>query len=192
MECGCGRPLFGRQVGVAGAHGKPVRLAHRRTSHHPNREHEIPDHLPDQEELLDVLLAEVGALWLGQLEELEDHCQDAGEMPRPATTLQELRPGPRVNLGAKRRWVDLIDLRVEQDIDPKLFEAGPIALEGTRVAGEVLVRPELLRVYENADHDPLVLALCPAHQTLMAGMDRPHGGDEADLLPRRAPGKRLP
>ena len=73
--------LIGGEVAVPGAHGEPVRLAHRGPPHHLHPQVQVPRERPDDLELLVVLLAEEGDVRHRLKQKLGDDRGDAGEMP---------------------------------------------------------------------------------------------------------------
>ena len=60
------------------------------------------------------------------------------------------------------------------------LQAGTIGFQRARVFVEILVRPELQRVHEDARHDAVAVLACEAHQVEMAFMQIAHGRDEGD------------
>ncbi len=63
----------------------------------------------------------------------------------------------------------------------ELFKIG---VQGARIGVEVLIRRELGRIDEDADHDQVRMLFGFPHQREMAPMERPQGGHHADA-PRR-------
>ena len=82
--------LFGGEVGVARGQGEAVGLAHRRRADDLERQVEVAHHLPDDAELLVVLLAEHGDVGPHLREQLAAHRGDAAEEVRARTRF----PGP--------------------------------------------------------------------------------------------------
>ena len=83
-----GAALFGRQVGVATAHGQAVCLAHGGAHHDLQIEVEVERHRLQDTRLLGILLPKIGARGPGQVEQLGDHGGDAAKMARPAGAFQ--------------------------------------------------------------------------------------------------------
>ena len=67
-----------------------VRLAHGGHGDHLDREVEVLDHPPDEQQLLGVLLAVVGAVGAGEVQQLADDGQHAVEVPGPGLALEHV------------------------------------------------------------------------------------------------------
>src|SRR5919197_3605828 len=113
-----GLPFLRGEVGVPGRHGQPIGLPHDRAAHHLDGEREVRGHPPDQEQLLEVLLPEVGPAPAGPMEQLGHDREDAPEMPGPGHALQPLPHGPGIDsdLRAALR-IHLLHLGDERDVD---------------------------------------------------------------------------
>ena len=98
VQDGRGGAVLGVEVGVAAAHGEPVRLAHDRAGHDPDsrrrgRRSAIRRH---HGHLLGVLLAEDGAVGADGQEQLGHDGRHAAEVLRAGGALQAgARPGHR-------------------------------------------------------------------------------------------------
>ena len=110
----CHGPLGGLEVGIAGADREAIRLADRGHRDDPDREGEVANQLAHQDQLLKVLLAEIGALRLGQQEELEHDREHAGEVPRPALALAD---DPEQRLVVVRSLAQEIGERIDEKAD---------------------------------------------------------------------------
>ena len=87
--------FLGREVDVARRERQAVRLPYGRAGDDLGRQRQVAGHLPDDHDLLRVLLAEVGVLGADQREEDGDDGRHAIEVPRSRGTLQGTRPPPR-------------------------------------------------------------------------------------------------
>ena len=151
-------PLLVVEVAVAAGQREAVGLPLGLGAHDLDRQAEVGDHLPDQHELLVVLLAEDRDVGPDQAEQLGHHGEHAAEVAGPDLALEHVRErsgldGHRRLLGPAR--VDLLDGRGEDDVDALLLADLEVEVEGARVAVEVLAGAELERVDEHrGDHDP--------------------------------------
>ena len=91
VERGAFARSAGEQAAVPRAEGQAVGLADGRTGDDGGRQEERVGHPANEAQLLPVLLAEVGAIGRGNLQELEDDGQHAVEVPGPVRAFQDLR-----------------------------------------------------------------------------------------------------
>ncbi len=130
--------------------------------------------------MLVVFLAEVGAVGLHEIQELQDDRGHAAKVPRPRGALPPLgqrldghpgrEPG-RIHEGRRRR---------EDELNAFGAEVREITGQVPRVALEVFVRSELRRVDEDADDHPLALVAGLTDESEVALVQRAHGGHEAE------------
>ena len=73
----------------------------------------------------------------------------------------------------------------EEHVDALRRRDRGVAVGVARVGGEVLGRPELRGVHEQADHHEVVVGPCRAHQRPVPFVEEPHRRDEADGADRR-------
>ena len=66
----------------------------------------------------------------------------------------------------------------------------PVMLEVARILVEILTRPELGRIHKNGNDHHISAAAGDINQRRMAGMEKPHRGNQRDALPRAAGFKR--
>jgi len=178
------RPGIGRKEPVAGTQGKTILLAHGGVPRDADREFEIPDHPPDDGELLPVLLPEdrdVGP------DDLEEHRHDGADPVEVTRALRSLEAqGETLSETDREASVTYIcrtsgrKSRIHTLVPAK----GRIGAEGTRVAGKILLGSELRRVDEDRDGHGPSFARQPARPTDQGGMpcmEGSHGGDEDDL-----------
>ncbi len=136
--------------------------------------------MPNQRHLLNVLLPEAGHVRLHQVEQLRHHRQHAAEMARPRAAFPTLRGLTRHDPDFRARWVHGVDQRREQQVDPASRGQAPVARQIARILGEVVVRPELERVDEDAEHDRVRPTARFIHQREMPLVEIAHGGHQAD------------
>ena len=91
MERGRLRPVGRVQAAVPRAERQAVGFADRRAGDDGGRQEEGVGHPAHETQLLPVLLAEVGAIGRGNLQELEDDGQHGVEVPGTVRSLQDLR-----------------------------------------------------------------------------------------------------
>ncbi len=100
--------------------------------------------------------------------------------PGPRSALEFVRERRRLDAVDLRRRIHLLLLRREQHVDAFALESRAIGFDGSRIAVEVLVRPELQPIDEDARDDRVaVLARDPA-QRQMAGVQIAHRRHERD------------
>ena len=157
-------------------------LADRGTADDLDRLTESLDHPADEEQLLRVLLPEVGRGGTDHVEQAVDRREHAGEVARPRGSLPHVPDRTRV----RRRQLDA--LRIELPFGRRPHQVGPQGL-GQRdiprlvpgVARQVLARRELPRVHEDRHDDHAPLGPGAADQRRVAVMQRSHRRHEADV-----------
>ncbi len=154
------------------------------------RQRQVADDALEDDRLLAVLLAEVGAVGLHQREERGHDRRYAAEVAGPLRSLEHVTKRTRVNDGGGTGRVHLVDAGYEDNIDTQRFQQRKIGLLVARVAAEILVRAELRRVDEDTGHDARACVARAAHQAGMAFVQRAHGRYEAHV--RRQRRARLP
>ena len=115
-------PLLWREVDVATAHGEAVRLADGRERHDLDVQVQVAHHPPDHDELLGVLLAEVGAVGLDDVEELRHDGGHAAKVARSMRPLQQVVHARYFDEGSVAVAVDLLLRRQEDRVDLFLTE----------------------------------------------------------------------
>jgi hypothetical protein len=101
-------------------------------------------------------------------------------VPGPVRTLEH--GAERADRHGRREPVriHLRDRGSEDAVDALGGGDGTVARLVARIAVEVLARAELGRVHEEAHHDLVALGARAAQEGAVAGMERAHGGDEAE------------
>ena len=167
------------EVDVAAGQGQPVGVADDRRAEHLDVQVEIPHHPLDAGQLLGVLLPEHGQRRVDDVEQLEHHGQHAVEVAGPGGALQHLARAGRPRRVTCRSAAYRSDTsRREDEIDALGLARRQVVGQRSGVAGEVLVRAELQRVDEDADHHPLGAGPGQPDQRAVAVVQRPHGRNE--------------
>ena len=104
-------------------------VAHDGTADQLDGEVEIAHHLPQHGELRRVLLSEVGAIRLHDVEELGDHGRDADEVAGTRNTIQPIGDGPWIHgsrgyAGAMR--IHLVRRGSEEEMRRQQLELGTV------------------------------------------------------------------
>ena len=175
------------EIAVARGHRQPVGLPHDRHALNLDAQVEVGDHLPDQRQLLVVLLAEVRAVGSHRVEQLEHDGQYPGEMrwPRGALQLGAQLSGDHGGAGAVR--IHVVGGRSECDLHTLGPQRVEVVVERARVRVEVLARPELQRVDEDRHHDDGTRHPAGgADQRQMSVVQRAHRGHQHDTASGRA------
>ena len=174
-------PLGWREIAVARREREAVLCAHGLGRDDADGQIELLHHAAHDLELLPVLLPEHRDVRLDQVEELQDDGTYAMEESRARRAFElfgERRRDDPVDLG---RRIHFLLLRCEQDVDTQTLQCFEIGFERTRIAVEVLVRPELEPVDEDAgDHRVAVLAR-DAHELQVPIVQIAHRWHERDF-----------
>jgi hypothetical protein len=119
-------------------------------------------------------------------EQFQDHGRHAAKMPGPALSLERRGYGSHVDrrLGAAR--VHLLDRGDEQQVAAGLGQQRLVALQVARIAGEILVWPELRRVHEQARRHAIVVRAGAAHEREVAFVQVAHRGHQTHAVGRGA------
>ena len=179
------RTFFRAEVAVPRAECEAIRIPHNGACNHHERKVQIAHHLSDDGYLRRILLAEVGTVGLNDVEELCHHGRDSDKVPWTRCSIE-----PR----GYRTWIDgslslqpvcarihLVGRRGKEKRNAFALQLLAVVVEGARIPGQVLVRPELKRVDEDARRrDDAVLAPRLSDQRKMPGMERSHGGNKAE------------
>ena len=149
-------------------------------------------HAADEQQLLGVLLAEVGRVGAGEVHELGDDGEHAVEVAGPGLALEDVAeragrdPDARVAV-----LVDDVGGRGEDEVDARGRADLQVGVEGARVAREVLAWAELQRVEEDRDDDVCGALASGADQGRVPVVQRAHGHDDGDVaVVEQAAGRR--
>ena len=160
------RPSGSRTVGTIAELDRPV---------------EVPEHAPHQRHLLDVLLPEADDVGLGQVEQLGDDGEHAGEMARSRRTLPSLRRLRRPRRGSRRRaGTSLSTDGTNSRSTPRAGDERPVPGQVARIAIQVFGGTELKRVDEDAQDDGVRAAARLVHEREMPLVQMAHRRHEAD------------
>ena len=178
------RPLGRSQAHVAAREGQAVGLAHDGTADDLDGQREVEGHAPHHGQLLEVLEAEVGPAGAGDGEQLGHHGGHAVEVARARGALPALahaRPPSTVVAGGSGQvgYISATEGTKTRSA-PAPAQAGRSVVEGARVVGDVVGVAELERVDEDAHDHHVALGPGPRHEREVAGVQRAHGGHEAD------------
>ena len=180
--------MIGRQVDVAAADGEAIRFSDGGYADDFEGEVEVPGHASDDNQLLGVLLAEIGAVGLDDVEELGNNGGDADEVAGPRGAFVEIGDGAGVDPGVGAGAVHLLRGWGEDEADAGLVEHLEVTVEVTGVGCEVLVGAELGGVDENGGGYGVVLGGCTFDEGHVAAVEVAHSRDEAEGTGGRGPG----
>ena len=180
--------LVGGQVDVAAADGEAVGFTDGGNAYDFEGEVEVSGHASDYDELLGVLLAEVGAVGLDDVEELGDDGGHADEMAGPRDPFVEVGDGAGVDLSFGAGAVHFLGGGGENEGNARFFKHAEVTVKVTGVGGEVLVGAELGGVYEYGGGYSIVLGGGTFDEGHVAAMEVAHGGDKAEGAEGRGPG----
>jgi hypothetical protein len=124
-------------------------------------------------------LPEIQRVRLGEIQELENDGGDAPEMLRPDLPFPDFGEGARGDRRRESGRIEASQAGKEQPVAARVPAKAHIAHLVAWVALEVLLRPELERVHEHGDGDPVVLLARAADQREMTFMEGAHRRDEA-------------
>ena len=178
--------LVGAQMAVARAHREAVGFAHGRHADDGDRQIEVGDEPLDDRELLRVLLAEVRAVRLHHLKELQHDSRHAAEMSGAELPAQMIGKASDVDGALRRLRVHLRRRRRKHDVDAMLAAERDIGIERARIAREIVLAVELERVDEDRDDHDAALAAGGVDQRRMSGMQRAHRRARAPIGACRA------
>ena len=112
------------------------------------------------------------------VEQLQHHRGDAAEVPRAERAVEDVLHLGGLDHEGLRLGVDLLFVRREHDVHASAPQLVAVGLEGARIALEILLRPELQAVDENAHHRTRGLGLGDAYQVDVPFVQIAHGGHE--------------
>ncbi len=181
-------PFLVGQIGVARREGETVGIALGRHPDDLDGESLVPNHLPDDGELLEILLSEQGDVGADLVEQPRHHRRHAVEMARAGGAVETLAEasGADRDLGAAR--IHGLDVRRPDEGAAFLLQQLGVGRLPPGVGGKVLMRRELGRIDEDRGDDVARPAPPFRDQRHVAGMERAHGRDEGDNTPVRPQG----
>src|SRR6185437_9802251 len=110
--------------------------------HDVEREVQIAHHPADEHGLLKVLPAEHRDIGLDQMEELRYHREDPREVSRTNRAFEPERHWTRIHPDQRLPGIHRRAVGREETIDAPLSREGAVAIEVTRVAGEIFLGTE--------------------------------------------------
>lgn len=148
-----------------------------------DREVELGHQPADHEQLLKILLAEVGTSGSRHREQLRHNGRDTVEVARTHGTLQPLGDAPDAHRDEDRTGVQLLDDGCEHPVRTGVHGGTHVRLQGPRIGRKVGGVVELQRIDEDGDdHDVVALPRSP-NQRLVPLVERTHRRHEADGSP---------
>ena len=187
-ENGCSLALVRGQVDVTAADGEAIRLADGGDAYDFEREFQVPGHATDDDELLGVLLAEIGAIGLDDVKELGDDGGDADEVAGSRGPFVEVGDGAGIDSCVRTGVVHLLGGGSEDEADTGLFEHTQVTVEISGVGGEVLVGAELGGVDKDGGGYGIILDCGAFDEGHVAAVEEAHSGDETEGAGGRGPG----
>ena len=145
--------VVGNEFAIAGGEGEAVVLADGRMTNNFDWHIEIADHAIDEGELLEVFFAENSAVGLEDVEQFQNHGEDAIEMPGAGGTAEVFgEEGFRDEDGAVGE-VEFAGIGDKGEIDTFGVAGGEVVFKSFGVIKEVLGAVELDWIDENRDRD---------------------------------------
>ena len=183
------KPLFRREVAIAGRQGQAVIGALGFAGQNVNGQGKLPHHAPHHQNLLIVFFTECchAARHAGKYAGKQFHYDGAhaNEKTGPKMAFKQVaQVSCRMHL--ERLWlrVKVFFARGKQNIATRRFKSLGIGVHGARVAVEVFIWRKLQPVDKNARHRHIAQRFCFFHQRNMAGMQVAHGGYKSRLAKR--------
>ena len=179
MKRGRARTLVRRQQAVARAHREPVGFAHRGAAHDAGVQEEGVHEALDELQLLEVLLAEIGAVRAGDQQELQHDGQHAVEVARARRALELQRGLALADAVSVAVAVDFLGARHEHEFAAGIAQHREVLFPRARIAPEVGGVVELRGIDEDAGPGARILRLRAPQQREMALVQRPERRHEA-------------
>jgi hypothetical protein len=139
----------------------------------------------DDRGLLEVLGPEVRDVRLDYVKELAHDRADAGEVPRPAGAAECPPEVGHIHDGTARARVHLMHVRHQHRRNAMRLAARQVRLGCAGILRQVLERPELDRVHEDADGHKSALPPGRVNEAVVARVQRAHCRDQADNMTGR-------
>ena len=171
--------FFDRKVPVARAHCQTVSVAHDRMADDLDRQEQIADHPPHDQELLVVLASEDGGASADHAEELCDDGRYSLEVPRPKRPLERYRQDAWMNARLIAGPIYLLRFRCKDDVHVEGRKLRQVAFDVARVAREILVGAELGGIDEDRNDDEVRPPLGFGDERKVAIVQSAHRWNEA-------------
>ena len=127
-----------------------------------DRHVEVGHEPPDDGELLRVLLAEIRAMRLHHLKQLQHDRRDAAEVAGPEFSTQMVGEPADVDAHSGGCGIHLGRRRRKHDVDAELAAERQVGLERARIARQIVLVVELQRVDEDRSRPPRRSRVAPA------------------------------
>ena len=121
----CFLPVGPFQEAVAAAQSEPIGLPDRGACANLDGEIELSTHFTDEELLLIVLAAEIGRIWLHNIQQFEHDSGDAAEMSRSEGSFENPREGLDLHERGKTGRIKAFHLRSKHEVDAGLVGTPP-------------------------------------------------------------------
>ncbi len=125
-------------------------------------------------------MAEEGTVRLGGDEELGDYGGYAAKVAGSGLAVEAVAEAFDIDKRCRAGWVELFDCWGEDYVGAFGFGEDAVGLKGAGIAGVILVGAELGGVDEDADGDAGAGIGGGANEGCVAGVERAHGGHEAN------------
>ncbi len=145
--------VVGNEFAIAGGEGEAVVLADGRMTNNFDWHIEIADHAIDEGELLEVFFAENSAVGLEDVEQFQNHGEDAIEMPGAGGTAEVFGEEGFCDEDGAVGEVEFAGIGDKGEIDTFGFAGGEVVFKSFGVIKEVLGAVELDWIDENRDRD---------------------------------------
>ena len=170
-------PLLRRETAVARREGEAVGVAHRRDDADLHGDVQVADEPPDHGDLLRILLAEVRALRVNEVEQLQADRGDTAEVAGTGCAFGSHLAG--IDPGGEARRIELVGGRREHDVDSFGLSDLDVARLVARIRVEVRLLVELRRIDEERHHDRAVLLPGCSEERDVAVVEGSHRRHEA-------------
>ena len=168
--------LVGRQQRVAAAAGQAVSVAHNVALHNLNRQVQVLHHRLDNGYLLPVLLAEVGALGLDNIEQTAHHLADTVEVAGPMGTLHHRRDGRILEMTLVGRGVHLLDRGRQHVVGTARLQQPAVGLQRARIVLQIVLVVKLRGIHKYRYDRDAVFLHTATYQRGMTLVKCSHGG----------------
>ncbi len=175
-----GGAVRGVEQQVARREGQAVLATDDGTLDDFERQPQLTHHRLDDGDLLEILLAEVGAGRPHDVEQAADHLRHAVEVARTRGALHHLVHRTEVELPRIGLGIDLLHRRHQHVVGTGLLQQPGVGLGCAGIAHQVVLVVELRRVHEDAHHDRGVLRAGPLHQRAVSCVQGAHRRHEPD------------
>src|SRR5215467_2250789 len=138
------------QIGISRTHRQPIGFTHDGADDNLDWQIQIAHHAPDDRYLRGIFLPEESSVRLDDVKQLGNDGRDAAKVSGARTPIEFAaqllygRPGHCIG------WIHLLDRRRKEEVHALALEHLAVALERSRILGQVFIRPKLRGVYKDA------------------------------------------